>query len=923
MTVLQILRQLADEQRHEVLRANAQAHLEDTGELAAWPLLALAHAHAGDRPAAIAALARARQVQDELDLHARADLAAACLAVGDRQEAEDLLQAVLREDPGHAPALLRMAACHAQAHRWAQASADCRRCIAVAPAQPAPRLALVRSLLMDGRADEAQQALDTAGDALDAAQDGLAPEPVPATSAPTGVHPFMLQMHALQLELWAAGGHTAQAEAWLTGQRQALPQDAWVTLVTGYATVLAGRDRHAEADLVLRDALEHCPEHLALVQKRAELAQELGRTLQAVQILRRALALDKREGKPAIRQVRLLLALAGAAHHRFPAQAQQAARQALDLVEALQPDDTLGTGQIRRWRLQAMTALARAHSEAQAFDTAQQLFEQVLQEDPSALPALQGLAHQQMQRGRIDEAVELFERVSEIDPMRGTLGLINARRVPDDPQILERLESMARLPSLEGSARASVLFHLAAAREKRGEFDRAIALAHDANAAARRHLRYDPAVHRQACARVRHAFCKALYEHRKDCGYRGEDESLPVFVLGMPRSGTTLVEQILAGHSQIFGAGELGVIPSRIQGLSRWERHVGSGRDYPDCIDDLDAHTTRGIAQGILKELRELAAPSKPEARHVVDKLPHNFENVGLIKYLFPKARIVSVRRDPRDIAMSNYFTDYAAKHGGMGFAYDLGWIGRQLADHHLLMHHWRELFPGDILEVNYEDVVEDTEGQARRMLDYIGVPWETQVLQFNELDRPVKTASVWQVRQPIYRTSKAKWMRYRDHLAPLIEGTNAKITWEPIEMATMPVAGMFTAAVALYRQDNLAAAEHGFRKVLHHLPEHAGAGFMLGLILARGGHLAQAVEWMDKAVSRCPWHAHWWDDLIQAQELAGLQAQAQASRERRDRLTQRRHGPTEATRDGAGAAEVAGTTLALADDPGWYSDAA
>ena len=205
--------------------------------------------------------------------------------------------------------------------------------------------------------------------------------------------------------------------------------------------------------------------------------------------------------------------------------------------------------------------------------------------------------------------------------------------------------------------------------------------------------------------------------------------SANIFVLGMPRSGTTLVEQIIAGHSLIFGAGELGVVPSRIQGLNRWERHVGSGRSYPDCVDDLGAQVTHGIAAGMLKELKELAAESKPQARFIVDKLPHNFENVGLIKFLFPKAKIISVRRDPRDIALSNYFTDYAAKHGGMGFAYDLTWIGEQLADHNLLMHHWQQTFPGEILEVQYEDVVEDTEGMARKMLDYIGVAWEPQVL--------------------------------------------------------------------------------------------------------------------------------------------------------------------------------------------------
>jgi hypothetical protein len=272
----------------------------------------------------------------------------------------------------------------------------------------------------------------------------------------------------------------------------------------------------------------------------------------------------------------------------------------------------------------------------------------------------------------------------------------------------------------------------------------------------------------------------------------------------MPRSGTTLVEQILAGHSQIHGAGELGVIPSTIAGLERWERTTGSGRHYPDCVDDLSADVVAGITASLLKELRETLPDNAPEIRHVVDKLPHNFENIGLIKLLFPNARIISVRRDPRDIAISNYFTDYAAKHGGMGFAYNLQWIGEQLADHNLMMHHWNQLFPGDILEVRYEDVVSEPEREARRLLDYVGVQWEPQVLDTSELDRPVKTASVWQVRQPIYQTARERWRRYADFLTPLIAGTNAKIVHEPVEMVSLPVPGMLTDGIARYREGNL-----------------------------------------------------------------------------------------------------------------------
>jgi tetratricopeptide (TPR) repeat protein len=441
---------------------------------------------------------------------------------------------------------------------------------------------------------------------------------------------------------------------------------------------------------------------------------------------------------------------------------------------------------------------------------------------------------------------------------------------------LIRLETLARQPGLFGPVQPGLLLQLAAAWEKRKDYTKAFTLANEANAASRALLRYDPVAHRQGSARIRHAFSRSLYEHRRSIG---NDSTLPVFVLGMPRSGTTLVEQILAGHSQIHGAGELGVIPSTIARLERWERHTGSGRHYPDCVDDLTADDVAGITASLLKELQETLPENAAEIRHVVDKLPHNFENIGLIKLLFPNARIISVRRDPRDIAISNYFTDYAARHGGMGFAYDLQWIGEQLADHNLMMHHWNQLFPGDILEVRYEDVVSEPEREARRMLDYVGVQWEPQVLDTSELDRPVKTASVWQVRQPIYQTARERWRRYADFLAPLIAGTNAKIVHEPVEMVSLPVPGMQSEGIARYRQGKLDEAEMLFKRLLHHVPEHATAQFMVGLIYVRKGHLAEGIVHMEKGYEACPWNLNWRRDLAQAYELAEQPEKAQALR--------------------------------------------
>ncbi|WP_079204025.1 tetratricopeptide repeat-containing sulfotransferase family protein [Pseudomonas sp. CC6-YY-74] len=858
MSYLNILRQLVDQQQFAALQSTAQNHWLETADVQALPLLVLAWAQLGQRHEAMHWLAEAEARLVQLDLDARVDLAAAYCLLQRPLDATTLLEGALEAQPDHPLALARLAW-----FRMHSGQAEVARCLYLRSAELAPQRlpvwsALARLCLEAGDPDAAQQALDAAIERLNVLH-GEFPEPA--------VVQFTAQLRGLQLEIWLAQDDQARAEQWLNERRATLTEADWSSLLGGYAALLAGHDRHAAAEEALREAHKHYPENIGLLSQWAELAQVQGRPRQASQLLRRAIGLV---GSQDAQALGLWLRLSAACLQEGGEQARQAADQALALAEALQSDETTPQPLIRQLRLQANNALAQVESQAQHFELAESLFREVLADNPWFVPALQGLGQQQMQRGKIDEALALFERIKQIDPAKGYAALISARQFPEDVQTLERMEMAARQPSLEGSLRSGLLLQLAAAWEKRKDYDKAFGLALEANTTSKKLLAYSAKAHRDHCARIRHAFNQALYEQRPQ---RGLDSTLAVYVVGMPRSGTTLVEQILAGHSQIFGAGELGVIPSRIQGLNRWERHTGSGRHYPDCVDDLSASVSAGIAQGILDELREYA----PDAKHVVDKLPHNFENIGLIKFLLPKAKIISVRRDPRDIALSNYFTDYQAKHGGMGFAYDLTSIGEQLADHNLLMRHWHQLFPGEILEVNYEDVIEDLEGTARRMLDYIGVAWEPQVLAFNELERPIKTASVWQVRQPVYQTSKAKWRNYQAHLGPLIQGTNGKIEWEPIEMLGLPEPGLLNEGVELYKQGELDQAELRLKKLLQHVPEHAAANFMLGLVYMDKGHRADAIALMEKGQQKCPWNPNWRKDLIQAYEMVGAVDQADA----------------------------------------------
>ena len=864
MDFINNLRDLVDHQQFDQLQQAAQHYYDESLDADAIPLLAMAAAQLGDRQGAVRELRRATAQLAELSFAGRVDLAGAHCFLFHIDAARNLLQSALDEQPDHPLAQARMGWVQLQLGELDQAEALYRQSATAADHRLPVWLALARLSLQKAE-------VAAAAEALHKAQAILAEKR--AQIKPQVAEFFHVQLEQLQLEIWIAAEQFSEAELWLDDEQVVRDEESWCGLVMAYATALAARDHHAAADEALRSALKQYQKNVALHSQLAELAQLQGRQMQAVQLLRRAVKLSEQQQLPTLP---LWVRLATAQLHGNTDQARKAADQALALAEALEESDTLSALQIKQQRMQAKNALAQVESQEQNYDQAEILFKELIDDNPYFLPALSGYGQQQMQRGKIDQAIELFERVKAIDPAKGYSALINARQYPEDDETLSRLEQVANQPSLEGSERASMLFQLASVWEKRKDYDKAMALANSANRASRKFLNYDPKVHRQRSARIRYAFGSELYKHRRECGLReGEDAQLPVYVVGMPRSGTTLVEQILAGHSEIFGAGELGIIPQRIQGLERWERHVGSGRGYPDCVDDLSPYVTNGIAEGIVQELRELAETDKPNARFVVDKLPHNFENVGFIKFLFPRAKIISVRRDPRDIALSNYFTDYQAKHGGMGFAYDLEWIGEQLADHNLYMHEWQQRFPGEILEINYEDVVANTEGMARKMLDYIGVAWEPSVLAFNELDRPVKTASVWQVRQPIYKTSTEKWRRYQDHLAPLIAGTNKKIEWEAVEMVSLPEPGLLNEGVALYKEGKLDDAERCFKKLLHHIPDHAAANFMTGIVYADKGHLQEGCELLEKAFEKCPWNRRWRKDLIVMCEAAGLDERA------------------------------------------------
>jgi hypothetical protein len=249
---------------------------------------------------------------------------------------------------------------------------------------------------------------------------------------------------------------------------------------------------------------------------------------------------------------------------------------------------------------------------------------------------------------------------------------------------------------------------------------------------------------------------------RRTTGF-GVDSELPVFVVGMPRSGTTLCEQILASHSRVFGADELPDMARTVRELKDRYGDPSDTRDYAGYAERLSRDVVRSTAEHHLNRLQSLS----PRSSRIVDKMPMNYRHLGLIATLFPRAKIIHCRRDPMDTGFSCYSKDFVSVPL---WASDLRSIGEVYRQYDQLMAHWRGVLPIEILEFQYESVVGDLERWARRLIGHCGLEWEDHCLEFYRTDRQVKTASLEQVRRPIYDTSIGRWRRFERHLGPLRE---------------------------------------------------------------------------------------------------------------------------------------------------------
>ncbi len=381
-------------------------------------------------------------------------------------------------------------------------------------------------------------------------------------------------------------------------------------------------------------------------------------------------------------------------------------------------------------------------------------YRQALALRPDMAEAHANLGNVLVELGEFDAAMAEFLRSIEYAPGQPNFyfNLSNLRTFAPGDAHLAAMESLARdLASLPPDQAIALLFALAKAYGDIGEHERAFRHLAEGNLRKRRGIAYDEAATLGSFDRIRKTFSRELLAKRRDAG---DPSPKPVFIVGMPRSGTTLVEQILASHPSVFGAGELYDLDDIVTEL---------GNDaFPEAAARLPDAELRALGARYVARLPSEAGAAK----RVTDKMTWNFRYVGLIRLILPNARIVHMRRDPVDTCMSCFARLFAREQA---HTYDLAELGRYYRAYRTLMAHWREVLPaGVMLELDYESVVADLEGSARRLLAHLGLPWDEACLSFHATRRPVRTSSAVQVRQPIYRSAVGRWAPYLPYVGTL-----------------------------------------------------------------------------------------------------------------------------------------------------------
>ncbi|HXV40851.1 MAG TPA: sulfotransferase [Steroidobacteraceae bacterium] len=498
-------------------------------------------------------------------------------------------------------------------------------------------------------------------------------------------------------------------------------------------------NRIAVAESLLRAHLKQYPTDIAAIRMLAEVAARLGRLLDSETLLARCLELA-----PGFT----------AARHNYAMVLNRMGKGAQALAEigrvlGQEPDNP-------SYRSLRAAILGRIGEFAEAIEA----YRGVLDDYPRQPKAWMSYGHTLKSAGRRDDAISAYRHSIELMPGFGEAwwSLANLKTVRFDAGDIARMQEQLQRGGLDPSDRYHFHFALGKAFEDQAEWQESFQHYQRGNRLRRAQIKYDADENARHVSRSKALFSMAFFQERAGFGCGAPD---PIFIVGLPRAGSTLIEQILSSHSAVEGTMELPDVISIARALGE-RRSRNQESKYPEVLSTLGADELRSLGERYLEQTR---IQRKTAAPHFIDKMPNNFAHVGLIHLMLPKARIIDARRHPLGCCFSVYKQHFAR---GQHFAYDLTELGRYYRDYVELMAHFDAALPGRVHRVIYERMIEDTEGEVRRLLEYCALPFEDACLRFYENERAVRTASSEQVRQPIYREGVDHWRHFEPWLEPL-----------------------------------------------------------------------------------------------------------------------------------------------------------
>ena len=516
------------------------------------------------------------------------------------------------------------------------------------------------------------------------------------------------------------------------------------------AAGLVAQSRLAEAEPLCREYLRHCPDDADAWRLLAEIALRLGIFDDAEQLYARCIAL-----KPDFHFAR-----AAYAHVLMKQGKFQQSLVHIDHLLAVDSDRSA-------YRILFASVLIRVGRHEEAIDN----YERVVEKPGHTALDLASLGHALKTIGRTSEAIGVYRRAVALDPLFGDAywSLANLKTFEFTDQEVEAMSAAAVSERCHPREYPALCFALGKALEDRGRYAQAFAWYEGGNARRRAELHYSADDNHAGSEELMRTCTAQLFTRNAGNGCL---DPAPIFIVGLPRSGSTLVEQILASHSQVDGTAELPDIIEIARHLSGKHKPKDPSR-YPAILAELSAMQLLELGEEYLSRTRI----QRRGAPFFIDKMPNNFPHIGLIHLILPNAKIIDTRRHPMACCFSAFKQLFAT---GQNFSYGLTDLGRYYADYVTLMSHWDRVLPGAVLRVFYEDTVRDAEAAVRHVLEYCSLPFEDGCLRFYETERAVRTASSEQVRRPIYRDAIEHWHHFEPYLVPLRQALGSALTDYP-----------------------------------------------------------------------------------------------------------------------------------------------